>query len=123
MNKLNITEGDWFITLLSENKRIVYSRVATEVVCEIDDTTEGTTIGKANAKLIAEAGTVYNETWKSPRQMQAEIKLTQTTLTAEIAENNRLRKAFMEVLESLNKSAVKAAIKATITHGEDALKQ
>lgn len=89
MSESKITKGDWEMTTEHEGgigspiKKISVTawkerkknertglRIATIDVYEGDDLEEL----KANAKLIAEAGTVTNETGKTPRQLADENK-------------------------------------------------
>lgn len=66
-NTLNITKGAWVINEFSPLE--IYSPHQNVLIATVYEIGRSGETEKANAQLIAEAGTVANETGKTPRQL------------------------------------------------------
>jgi hypothetical protein len=67
MSEMNITKGEWLVSKV--NDTLVIDEHKNEISITLGEYDEEYEKMEANAKLIAEAGTVANETGLTPRQL------------------------------------------------------
>lgn len=70
---LGITPGEWYADEPSENGSIaIRNKPDTYMICRVNPTDDAELEDHHNARIIAEAGTVANQTGLSPRQLLAQ---------------------------------------------------
>ena len=118
--KENITKGVWFVKDFFRRPEIhsdsTNGRLAliTETINDrTDDNGVEVSTGQshrelmANAQLIAEAGTVFNETGLTPREMQKEIK-SKTERLGNFMDKHHIEMVARQKLERQNKELLEA---------------
>lgn len=99
---MKITKGKWKVEYENDDNTQWYN--AGPAIVEFYYVTGNEELAKANANLIAEAGTVANETGFTPRQLVDKLEVSKITIKSAFLTSNSLRnknKELREALESL----------------------